>query len=55
MPVHDDAKIEPQTSTKAEIQTMQCPNCERTLNYSKRTVMVTCTCGKTYRIEHHEY
>jgi len=34
--------------THADIQVIKCPNCGHELHFSKRTVSVTCRCGKAY-------
>jgi len=38
-------------NTHAEVRIMKCPNCGNELHFSRRTVYVTCRCGKTFRLE----
>lgn len=37
--------------THVELKVIKCPNCGNDLHFTKRTVQVTCRCGKTYRLQ----
>ena len=41
--------------THTEVRIMQCPNCGHELHFTKRTVQVTCRCGKTYKLQESSY
>ncbi|OGY43529.1 MAG: hypothetical protein A2731_03815 [Candidatus Buchananbacteria bacterium RIFCSPHIGHO2_01_FULL_39_8] len=38
-------------STHSVVQTIKCPNCSQELHSARKTVTITCRCGKTYKVQ----